>query len=130
MYMDIAKRVGEMSHAKRKKVGCICVKDGRIISMGWNGTPTGFDNKCEIEIDGKLKTREEVLHAELNCISKLAKSTESSRGSAMYLTLSPCFQCAKLIIQSEITEVYYTEEYRDIAGVKFLQESGVKVIKL
>jgi dCMP deaminase len=130
MYIDIAKRVGEMSYAQRKKVGCICVKDGRIISMGWNGTPSGFDNRCEIEVDNKLETRKEVLHAELNCISKLAKSTESSSGSSMYLTLSPCFECAKLIKQSEIKQVFYTEQYRDLAGIEFLKEAGVEVIQL
>lgn len=120
--MDIAIRVAEMSHAQRKKVGCVIVKDDRILSMGWNGTPSGFDNKCEDEnCDGSLTTKKEVLHAELNCLAKLAKSTESSKGSTMYVTLSPCINCAKLIIQCGIQRVVFKEKYHDESGIDFLQ---------
>jgi dCMP deaminase len=125
--MDIAKRVALMSHAERKKVGAILEKDGNIISMGWNGTPSGFDNVCE---DGDNKTKPEVLHAELNLISKLAKSTNSSVDSNLYVTLSPCQECAKLIIQSGISKVFYSEEYRDLAGVELLKKAGLVVCRL
>jgi dCMP deaminase len=122
LYLDIAFRVAEMSYAIRKKVGCVAVKDGNIISIGWNGTPAGFPNDCESEKDGILTTLPEVLHAELNCLSKIAKSNETSEGSTMYLTLSPCFECAKLILQSGVKKVYYSEEYRNLDGVIFLKK--------
>lgn len=127
--MDIAIRVSEMSYAQRKKVGCIVVKDGNILSMGWNGTPSGFDNTCEdVCEDGSLVTKKEVLHAELNCLAKMAKSTESSYGSTMYVTLSPCINCAKLMIQCGIKRVVYLEKYHNDEGIDFLKEMNVDVV--
>lgn len=167
LYKDIAKRVAELSYAKRLKVGAIVVKDDRIISMGYNGMPAGWDNNCEdkvydkgsggwlspeeffeeypyeedvelIDIDEgvhkvkaryKLKTKPEVLHAESNALAKLAKSNDSGDGADLFVTHSPCLQCAKLIFQSGISRVFYSENYRDDAGIKFLKQSGVEVIK-
>lgn len=111
LYLDIAFRISEMSHAVRKKVGSVCVKEDRIISYGWNGTPSGFDNNCEVTSNEILSTKLEVMHAEQNTICKLAKHGESSRGSTLYTTLTPCFECAKLIIQAGIVRVVYLEEY-------------------
>jgi len=124
LYMDLAKRVSLMSHANRNKVGSILEKNGQIISMGWNGTPSGFDNSCEDE-DGV--TKPDVIHSEMNLICKLARSTESGEGSTMYVTLSPCVQCAKAIIQSGITKVKYGTPYRDLAGVELLEKAGIEV---
>jgi len=126
-YLDICKTWSQLSCAKRKKVGCIIVKDGAIISDGYNGTPKGFDNVCEIEYDGKLKTKDEVLHAESNAITKLAKSTQSSVGATMYITISPCIDCAKLIIQSGISRVVYKDFYRNDEGIKLLKQAKIKV---
>lgn len=129
--MDIAIRVANMSQAKRLQVGCILVKDDRIISMSWNGTPTGWDNTCENEItvDGihQMITKPEVIHAESNCISKLARSTESGINSTMFVTHSPCLDCAKLIFQAGIVSVYYQHEYRSLEGITFLKKCGVHV---
>lgn len=130
LYMDIAVRVSEMSYAQRKKVGCIAVKDGRIMSMGWNGTPAGFDNACEEMIDGQLVTKMEVLHAELNMFSKIAKCHESVKHADLYVTLSPCTECAKLIIQSEIKRVIFKEEYRDNRAIMFLEKANIEVFML
>ena len=94
LYMDIAERVAQLSHAERKKVGAVLVRDGNILAFGYNGTPSGFDNACECD----NITKREVLHAESNAIAKVARSTESAEGSSLYVTLSPCFECAKLII--------------------------------
>jgi dCMP deaminase len=132
LYLDIAKRVSAMSTAKKLNVGAIVVKDNRIISLGYNGTPSGWDNNCEeeyVDEDGTtvLKTLPEVLHAESNCISKLARSSESGQGSTMFSTHSPCLECAKLIYQSGISEVYYREDYRSDQGIKFLKKCGVKI---
>lgn len=127
LYMDMAKRVAEMSYAKRNKVGSVLEKDGRIISMGWNGTPSGLDNTCE---DSNNVTKPEVIHAEMNLIAKLAKSHDSGEGSVMYVTLSPCVQCAKLIIQSGIKTVIYDTPYRDLAGVELLQSCGIDVSQI
>lgn len=135
-YMKIAKIWAENSHARRNKVGAIIVKDNMIISDGYNGMPAGFDNNCEIEIrsfrpeDGEcieLKTRPEVLHAEANAITKLAKSTNSSVGGILYVTLSPCLECAKLIIQSGIKRVVYGEVYRSTDGLELLKKAGINV---
>jgi dCMP deaminase len=158
-YMDTAKRFAEISPAVRLKVGAIVVKDDRIISIGYNGMPVGWDNECEYksymsgdaggwldpdEIEErwpyeeyseehesnrryKLVTRDEVLHAESNAISKLAKSNDSGNGASIFVTHSPCIHCAKLIHQSGIDRVYYSENYRDDAGIKFLELSGVEV---
>jgi dCMP deaminase len=131
LYIDIAERVAQESHARRLKVGSIIVKDGRIISMGWNGMPSGWENDCEIELDdGSLQTRSEVIHAESNAIAKLAKSTESGADADLYITLSPCIDCAKLINQTGIKNVYYREDYRKNDGVRFLEKSGVSVKKV
>jgi dCMP deaminase len=122
-YMDTAKRFAQLSHAKRLQVGAIVVKDDRIISIGYNGMPTGWDNCCEE--DGK--TKPEVLHAEANALTKLAKSTESGDGAMLFCTHSPCIDCAKLIAQSGITHVYYDDNYRSEEGLKFLVKSGVLI---
>lgn len=165
LYMDIARRVAEMSYARRLHVGAVVVKDGRIISMGWNGMPSGWDNNCEniewmdrgaggwldpeeieerwpfegifMDKDGeeyvsryRLKTKPEVLHAESNAIAKLAKSNDSGSGADLFVTHAPCIECAKLIHQSGVSRVFYSEDYRDDAGVRFLENSGVEINKL
>ena len=124
-YMDIALRWAKMSVAKRKQVGCIIVKDSQIISDGYNGTPIGFDNNCEFESRYGYETKREVLHAESNAITKLAKSPHSSLGATMYITLSPCFNCAKLIVQSGISRVVYLEEYTETSGVELLSKANI-----
>jgi len=126
-YMDTAKVFAELSHARRLHVGAIVVKDDRIISIGYNGMPSGWDNCCET-VDNT--TKPEVLHAETNAIAKLARSTESGDGASMFITHSPCIECSKLIYQSGIARVYYDENYRDDSGIEFLQKSGVIVEKL
>lgn len=129
-YMDIALSWAKMSHAKRKQVGCIIAKDGQIISDGYNGTPHGFDNNCEFDTRFGYETKPEVLHAESNAITKLAKGTQSSIGSTVYVTLMPCFDCAKLMIQSGIKRVVYLEEYRFTDGVELLKKAGIEVCHL
>jgi dCMP deaminase len=156
-YMKTAEIFAELSHARRLHVGAIVVKDDRIISIGYNGMPAGWDNNCEykdymngdaggwlnpdeieqrwqyLEEDGTryaLKTRPEVLHAETNAISKLAKSNESGDGAAIFITHSPCLDCAKLIYQSGINSVFYRSSYRSDDGVEFLKKSGVSVEKI
>ncbi len=127
-HMRTAYVYAEESHARRRRVGAIIVKDDRIISIGYNGTPGGWDNECEIEQDdGTLVTKVEVLHAESNAIAKLAGSTESGKGAALFVTTQPCMECAKMIYQSGITEVYYAEPYRLTHGIDFLKKCGVKV---
>ena len=122
-YMEVAKTFANLSTAKRLQVGAIVVKDDRIISIGYNGMPTGWDNCCE----ENGKTKPEVLHAEANALTKLAKSTESGDGAMLFCTHSPCIDCAKLIAQSGITHVYYDENYRSEDGLKFLVKSGVLI---
>jgi len=157
-YMATAKTFADLSTAKRLQVGAIVVKDDRIMSIGYNGMPAGWDNTCEVrewmnpEAGGwldpdeintqwpyeeftegqsvgryKLVTKPEVLHAESNAISKLARSSESGEGAAIFITHSPCMDCAKLIYQSGITSVFYGSSYRDDSGIRFLQSSGIKV---
>lgn len=159
--MKTAEVFAELSHARRLHVGAIVVKDDRIISIGYNGMPAGWDNNCEYrdydtgaggwidpdEFDAKypfeewneeagcdvrfgLKTKPEVLHAETNAIAKLAKSTESGAGATMFITHSPCLDCAKLIYQSGINSVFYRDNYRSDEGIDFLKKSGVNVEKL
>lgn len=134
-YLAMAEIWSRLSKAIRKKVGCLIVKDGVIISDGYNGTPRGFDNKCEFNHKyspsnpSALTTKPEVLHAESNAITKLAKSTQSSDGSTMYTTISPCVDCSKLIIQSGIKRVVYKEFYRDNDGVELLIKANIEVIK-
>lgn len=159
--MDVAARTAELSRAVRLKVGAIIVKDDAIISLGFNGTPAGWDNECETkewctdggewlslseikeqwphvgqynDISGhlfwgryKLVTKPEVLHAESNCLSKVSKSTSSSKDAVIFVTHAPCMDCAKLIFQSGISSVYYRNSYRDTAGIDFLDKSHVIV---
>lgn len=122
-YLSIAKEVSNASYCEKYKVGAVIVKDDNIISFGYNGTPSGFENICEV--DGK--TKKEVLHAESNAITKCAKNGYSSNNSQMYLTLSPCYNCAKLIIQSGIKEVYYIQQYKDTSGIELLKQANVCV---
>lgn len=119
-----------MSHATRAQVGAILVKDNNIISMGWNGMPSGFDNNCEITLDDNtLVTKPEVLHAESNCITKVARSSQSSENSTMYITISPCMECAKLIAQSGVSRVVYKNFYRNKKSLDFLVKYGIIVDK-
>jgi len=133
LYMDWAKRCAEVSHARRLHVGAVIVKDDTVISYGYNGMPAGWDNNCEDEIkwpNGDIKfltTKPEVLHAESNAIAKLAKSNNSGLGADLFVTHSPCLDCAKLIYQSGIRRVYFGENYRDDSGIKFLEKSGIEV---
>ena len=120
----MAKEWGELSHCQRKKVGAIIVKNNMIISDGFNGTPSGFDNNCE---DSDGNTNWYVLHAEANAILKVAKSTNSCLDSTLYLTLSPCKECAKLIHQSGIKRLVYIKNYKDETGLHFLEKAGVKI---
>ena len=153
VYMQMAYQTAKLSYAERRRVGCIIVKDEQIVSFGYNGTPHGFDNKCE-EDDNRFYenpddaldlieqgftcdngcchkpdaiTKKEVLHAESNAITKLAKSTMTSDGADLYTTTAPCFDCAKLIIQAGISRVYYSEDYRDMSGVALLEKAGIIV---
>ncbi len=123
-YLKMAEEWSKLSHCKRKQVGALIVKDKMIISDGYNGTPTGFENFCEDE-DGYTKWY--VLHAEANAIAKVSGSTQSTKGSTLYITLSPCRECSKLIFQSGITRVVYSKKYKDLSGVEFLIKSGVSV---
>ncbi|MDC1282414.1 dCMP deaminase family protein [bacterium] len=123
VYMQNAYQYATLSYAERRKVGCVIVKDHQVISFGYNGTPHGFDNECEIND----MTKPEVLHAESNAIMKVAKSTMSCEGAELFTTTCPCFGCAKLIIQAGISKVYYTEEYRDMSGVALLGKAGIVV---
>lgn len=145
-YMKVAETFADLSYARRLHVGAIVVKDDRIISIGYNGMPSGWDNDCEYEEvysrqvapgddyeivhTGNLKTRPEVLHAESNAISKLARSSESGFGADLFVTHSPCLDCAKLIYQSGIKRVYFGHAYRSSEGVEFLKKSGVEVIQV
>ena len=147
-YMKTAETFGDLSTAKRLKVGAIVVKENRIISIGYNGTPAGWDNECEYEVEDelstgqhvyvgpeekklyKLRTKVEVIHAEANAISKLARSSESGLGADIYITHAPCVECAKLIYGTGISRVYYKTKYRDDHGVKFLESCGIRVENL
>jgi dCMP deaminase len=155
-YMDVAYRFAELSHARRLHVGAIIVKDDRIISIGYNGMPAGWENNCEYkdydlskDFNGNyfpdlknyypfedekgrygLKTRPEVLHAEMNALMKLAKSTESGNAASIFITHAPCMDCAKSIYQAGISEVYYSEDYRTNTGIAFLKQCNIKVRKI
>ena len=124
-YLEMAKIWGQLSKAKRKQVGCLVVKSNQIISDGYNGTPHGFDNNCEFNTRFGYETKPEVLHAESNALTKLAKSTQSSEGATIYITLGPCFDCAKLIIQSGIIRVVYNEVYRGGSGIDLLRRANI-----
>lgn len=132
LYMDWAKRVAEMSYARRLKVGAVIVKDDSVISYGYNGTPAGWDNDCEniVGYDNGLpvyKTKPEVLHAERNALDKLAKGLPGGSGATMFITHAPCLECAKSIYGAGITKVYYDKDYRDNAGIKFLERAGISI---
>ena len=123
-HIKVAEIYASLSTAKRLQVGAIVVKDNRVISIGYNGMPSGWDNNCE---DANFKTRPEVLHAETNAIAKLARSNENGLNATMFITHAPCLDCAKLIYQSGISNVYYRNAYRESTGVEFLLKSGVEV---
>jgi len=123
-YINMAFEWGKLSHCKRKQVGALIVKGRMIISDGFNGAPTGFDNCCESE-DGETKWM--VLHAEANAILKVAASTQSSKGATLYITLSPCKDCSKLILQAGIKRVVFAHAYKDLSGVDFLKQAGIDV---
>lgn len=138
-YMDVAERFAQLSSAVRLQVGAIVVKDDRIISIGYNGMPSGWDNTCEdhhtmIDNDGnrfiESKTKPEVLHAEMNALMKLAKSSESGNNAAIYITHAPCIDCAKGIYQAGIKEVYYKNDYRSSQGLDFLEKCQLKITKV
>jgi dCMP deaminase len=121
-YMRMALEWGKLSHCKRKQVGALIVKDKMIISDGYNGTPSGFENYCE---DEEGYTKWYVLHAEANAILKVASSTQSCKGATLYITMSPCKECSKLIHQAGIIRVVYLEGYKDNSGIEFLEKAGV-----
>lgn len=123
-YLRLAKEWSKLSYCKRKQVGAIIVKDKMIISDGYNGTPSGFENCCE---DESNMTHWYVLHAEANAILKVARSTQSCHDATLYITLSPCKECSKLIHQSGIKRVVYFQGYKDDSGLQFLQKAGVQV---
>lgn len=123
-YLKMAQEWGKLSYCERKKVGALIVKDRMIISDGYNGTPSGFENCCE---DESGKTHWYVLHAEANAILKLAASTQSAKGATLYLTLSPCKECSKLVLQSGIARVVYLQEYSDDEGIRFLKNHNIEV---
>lgn len=126
-YLRIAYEWGKLSHCDRKRVGALIVKDRMIISDGYNGTPTGFENPCEDEAG---YTKWYVLHAEANAILKVAASTQSCKGATLYITLSPCKECSKLIHQAGITRLVYQNEYKDRSGLEFLSKAGVELFHL
>jgi dCMP deaminase len=144
-YMKTAEVFAELSSARRLHVGAIIVKDDRIISIGYNGMPSGWDNNCEDEYPISpwkeehkkelnatytLKTKPEVLHAETNAIAKLAKSTESGANATLFITHAPCLDCAKLVYQSGINNVFYRNSYRSDDGIRFLEKAGVQVTQV
>ena len=141
-FMDTAERFSQLSSAVRLKVGAVVVKDNRIISIGYNGTPAGWTNECEYHISeyneitkswyptGETKTKDEVIHAEANAIAKLARDGEPGNGASMFITHAPCVQCAKIIYGAGISSVYYRESYRDNDGIDFLQKCKINVKKV
>jgi dCMP deaminase len=126
-YLKMALEWAKLSYCKRKQVGALIVKDRTIISDGYNGTPSGFENCCE---DENNKTKWYVLHAEANAILKISRSTQSCEGATLYLTLSPCKECSKLIFQSGIKRVVYIQDYPDNEGLVFLESAGVEILKI
>ena len=124
-YLDMAAIWAKNSYCKRRQVGALLVKNRMIISDGFNGTPSGFENQCE---DENNTTKPYVLHAEANAITKVAKSGNSSEGATLYITTAPCIECAKLIIQAGIVRVVYAEEYRMSEGIELLKRAGIEVI--
>ncbi len=126
-YLRLAREWAKLSHCKRRQVGAIIVRDGIIISDGFNGTPTGFENDCE---DEEGLTKWYVLHAEANAILKVARSTNNAQDATLYLTNSPCKDCSKLILQSGIKRLVYMERYKDPSGLVFLEKAGVEVVQI
>ncbi|MCH5307100.1 MAG: dCMP deaminase family protein [Prevotella sp.] len=126
-YLEMARIWAQNSYCQRRQVGALVVKNGMIISDGYNGTPSGFENICEDETG---VTKPYVLHAEANAITKLARSSNNSEGATIYITASPCIECAKLIIQSGIRRVVYGEKYRLMDGIELLQRAGIEVVYL
>lgn len=126
-YLRMAMEWRKLSYCKRRQVGALIVKDKMIISDGYNGTPSGFENICE---DDEQNTKWYVLHAEANAILKVASSTQSCQGAILYITMSPCQGCSKLVHQAGIKRVVYFEKYKDTSGVEFLEEAGVEVIHI
>jgi len=125
-HMEVAETYGDLSSCNRLKVGCIIVKEDTVIGIGYNGTPSGDTNECEYE----GVTKPEVIHAEINAIAKVARSTNSTLNADLFVTVSPCIECAKIIKQSGIKTVYYKNDYRSDSGILFLRERGVEVVKL
>ena len=126
-YLKMATEWAKLSHCSRKQVGALIVKQGMIISDGYNGTPSGFPNSCE---DEQGDTQWYVLHAEANAITKVARSNNSSEGSTLYITLSPCKECSKLILQAGIKRVVFMTAYKDISGLEFLSQAGIEVVHM
>ncbi len=131
-FMDTAERFAQLSSAKRLQVGAVVVQDNRIISIGYNGMPAGWTNECEelvhrIAEEPILKTKDEVIHAEANAISKLARDGESGNGASLFCTHAPCIHCAKLIYGAGISKVYYRDAYRDTIGIEFLEKCNIEV---
>lgn len=126
-YLKMATEWAKLSHCSRKQVGALIVKQGMIISDGYNGTPSGFPNSCE---DEQGDTQWYVLHAEANAITKVARSNNSAEGSTLYITLSPCKECSKLILQAGIKRVVYMTAYKDISGLEFLSQAGIEVVHM
>lgn len=131
-FMGLAHKCASMSRGRRLKVGAIAVQnDEDVLGYGWNGTPRGWDNNCEIENpDGTLTTKPEVLHAESNVLAKIMRNGKSSNGATMYITHAPCLECSKLMYQGGITKVIYEQDYRDTSGIDFLRKCGVEVCKI
>jgi dCMP deaminase len=126
-YLKMAQEWSKLSYCKRKQVGALIVKDKMIISDGYNGTPTGFENVCE---DDKNSTKWYVLHAEANAIMKVASSTQSSKNATLYITMSPCKECSKLVFQSGIIRVVYNIKYKDKSGINFLKKAGLEIVHI
>ena len=124
-YLKMALEWAKLSHCKRKQVGALIVKNGMIISDGYNGCPSGFENNCE---DENGETKWYVLHAEANAILKVAKSTQNCKGATLYLSMSPCKECSKLILQAGISRVVYLNEYKDKSGIDFLKKATIEVM--
>lgn len=125
-YLKMAREWAQLSHCTRKKVGALLVKEGVIISDGYNGTPSGFPNACENDLG---ETHWYVLHAEANAILKVAKSTNNALGSTLYITMSPCKDCCKLILQAGIKRMVYLDQYKDTTAIDFLQNAGIEVVQ-
>lgn len=126
-YLRMAREWAKLSHCTRRQVGALIIKDRMIVSDGYNGTPSGFENFCE---DEEGYTKWYVLHAEANAILKMASSTNSSQGATLYLTLSPCKECSKLVHQSGIKRLVYIERYKDDSGLRFLEKAGVELVQI